>query len=120
MPNRQLTAQELETLSRPLLADVRQRLRVLAGSDNDLLWALRRKLFKELMYDERGKPMQRVALKKAKRAEQENLCALCHETLPAKGSVLDRLQAMDGYTAENTRVLCPTCDTRIQTERGYK
>ena len=120
MPNRQLTTSELKDIARPLLAEIRQRLQAIAGGDDDLLWALRRKLFKELMYDERGKPMQRVALKKAKRADQENLCALCHEPLPAKGSVLDRLEAMDGYTMENTRVLCPNCDTRVQTERGYK
>ena len=101
MPNRQLTTSELKDIARPLLAEIRQRLQAIAGGDDDLL-------------------MQRVALKKAKRADQENLCALCHEPLPAKGSVLDRLEAMDGYTMENTRVLCPNCDTRVQTERGYK
>lgn len=119
MPNRQLTQQELETLARPLLAEVRERLRVLSGGDADLLWALRRKVFKELVYDERGKPMQRVALKKAKREEQRELCALCQQRLPIKGSVLDRLEAMGGYTHENTRILCPQCDTRVQTERRY-
>jgi hypothetical protein len=120
MPNRQLTTEEIQTLAKPLLTEVRQRLIVLSGSDPALLWALRRKLFKELAYDERGKPMSRVALKKAKRREQKNLCALCGATLPLKGAILDRLEAMLGYTSENTRLLCPTCDTAVQTEKGYK
>lgn len=120
MPNRQLTAQELENLARPLLAEVEERLRVLAAGDANLFWALRRKLYKELMYGERGKPMRRVALKKAKRAEQSDRCALCDELLPAKGSVLDRLEAIGGYTPGNTRLLCPKCDVQVQCERGYK
>jgi len=33
--------------------------------------------------------------------------------------VLDRTEAMLGYTAKNTRLLCPTCDERIQGERRY-
>src|SRR5450755_3819032 len=120
MPNRQLSATELQTLARPLLAYVRERLIALAKSDAELLWALRRKLFKELLYDERSKPMQRVALKKLKRKQQNDLCAHCGDQLPEKGAILDRFEAMAGYTPENTRLLCPQCDTTIQTERGYK
>ena len=63
MANRQLSASELESLARPLLEVVRFRIAELAGEDAELLWALRRKLYKELAYDERGKPMQRRALK---------------------------------------------------------
>jgi len=44
-------------------------------------------------------------------------------TTTAKGAesyaVLDRLQGMGGYTAENTRLICKECDTRIQRERRY-
>jgi hypothetical protein len=120
MPNRQLTASELENLARPLLSEVRVRLAALSGGDADLLWALRRKLYKELTYDERKKPMARTALKKQKRKEQNNICALCQTQLPTKGAVLDRLEAMHGYTPGNTRLLCPTCDSEVQTERGYK
>lgn len=119
MPNRRLTAVELETMARPLLLGTRTHLEKLAGGDAELLWALRRKIYKELIYDERGKPMHRVTLKRKKLAEQGGRCLLCSETLPSKGSVLDRLEAMKGYTIENTRLLCPTCDTKIQTERGY-
>jgi len=33
--------------------------------------------------------------------------------------VLDRLEAMPGYTLENTRLLCPECDKKVQTERRF-
>ena len=49
MPNRQLTAEEL-TLANALLADVRARLEALSGGDRELLFAYRRKVFKELTY----------------------------------------------------------------------
>ena len=120
MPNRQLTAEELETLASPLLDKVRAQLVQLSNEDAALHWALRRKLYKELIYDERGKPMFRRALKASKWKEQGGLCHLCQNPLPKKGAVLDRLKAMDGYTSENTRLLCPTCDTAVQTERGYR
>jgi len=120
MFNRQLTAKELINIANPLIAKVREHLIVKSSGDPKLLWALRRKLFKELMYDERGKPMHRVVLKKKKIATQNNKCAYCGKKLPKKGCVLDRLEAMAGYTPENTRVLCPKCDVTLQSERGYK
>ena len=120
MSNRQLSSKELADLFAPLISEVRERLLVLAGDDADLLWALRRKLYKELSYDERGKPAQRRKLKDLKRTEQRNLCPLCNETLPEKYVVLDRLEAMGGYTCENTRLLCTRCDAIVQQERGYK
>jgi ribosomal protein L44E len=106
VPNRQLSSEELEILFAPLLVEVRERLVSLSGGDTELQWALRRKLTKELSYDERGKPMQRRKLKDSKRVEQDNKCPLCHISLAAKYVVLDRLEAMKGYTPENTRLLC--------------
>lgn len=120
MPNRQLTSEELEKLFAPLLFEVRERIISLSGGDKDLQWALRRKLFKELTYDERGKPMQRRKLKEMKRVEQDNKCRQCKESLPANYAVLDRIEAMKGYTLENTRLLCQACATQVQRERGYK
>ena len=120
MPNRQLSSEELEGLFSPFITEVRQRLDNLSRGDKDLLWALRRKLYKELTYDERGKPMQRRKLKELKRAEQDNKCPLCSTSLPLKYVVLDRIEAMKGYTPENTRLLCQACDTRVQQERGYR
>ena len=113
MANRNLTATELADLFAPLLADVRTRMVALAGGDSELHWALRRKLAKELTYDERSKPMQRRALKERKRKAQSGLCTECQEPLLERGAVLDRFEAMKGYTDENTRVICPPCDTRI-------
>lgn len=119
MPNRQLSTVELATLFSPLLAAVRDRLKELSAGDEALLWALRRKLAKELSYDERGKPMHRKALKAFKRGEQGNRCALCACELPEKYVILDRLTAMGGYTKDNTRLLCRECDSRLQAERKF-
>jgi len=119
MPNRQLTKDELQKLAYPLLAEVRGKLQTLSNGDSELLWALRRKITKELGYDERNKPAHRTALKKKKRKEQNDLCAQCARPLPEDGTVLDRLRAMGGYTVENTRVLCPSCDTEIQKNRRF-
>jgi hypothetical protein len=120
MANRQLTKHELENLAHPLLAEIRSKLQRLSGGDAGLLWALRRKITKELGYDERNKPAHRTALKKLKRKEQGGLCALCNASLPNDGSVLDRLEAMGGYTVANTRVLCPACDRDVQKKRGFR
>jgi hypothetical protein len=91
----------------------------LSNGDHALRFALRRKLFKELMYDERSKPMQRRALKRRMIAEQGGRCAICCEVLPERNAVLDRFEAMKGYVASNVRVLCPACDTNEQMKKGY-
>src|SRR5437867_6393153 len=101
MPNRRLTDEELQRLAAPLLREVRAKLEQLSEGDESLLWALRRKLAKELSYDERGKPMQRRKMKEIKRAEQDNKCVVCGTSLPAKYAVLDRIEAMKDYTLEN-------------------
>lgn len=120
MPNRQLTKAELEALFTPLALEVRASLQRLAGDDKELLWALRRKLAKELVYDERSKPNDRRKLKAQKRSEQGGLCAVCTQALPDKYVTLDRYEAMGGYTPANTRLICETCDRKIQHERGYR
>jgi hypothetical protein len=119
MPNRNLTPSELEKAN-DLLASIRERLVALAEGDLQLHFAYRRKIAKELTYDERKKPMQRRMLKLEKRALQRGLCAACGEELPEKYTVLDRLDAIAGYTNENTRLVCETCDRRVQKERGFK
>ena len=102
------------------MAEVREKLTRLAKGDAELHWALRRKLSKELTYDERSKPGDRGKLKAFLRGAQSNKCPECSKVLPEKYAVLDRLEAMKGYTKENTRLICPTCDTKLQRERGYK
>ena len=121
MPTRKLTEEELGRV-RPLLEQVRQSLKDLSGGDSELLFAYRRKLTKELSYDERSKPSQRKTLKRRKLIDQHGKCATCGNPLPpaALGAVLDRLNAMDGYTDANTRLICRDCDITIQRQRGFE
>jgi UTP:GlnB (protein PII) uridylyltransferase len=118
MANRKLTAAELERAN-ALLADVRSKLEVLSQGDKELLFAYRRKIFKELTYDERSKPMVRRMLKLQKWHEQRGLCAICGKELPKKYTVLDRRNAADGYTIQNTRLICQECDVAHQRSKGY-
>lgn len=118
MTNPRLTPAQLDQ-ARELLGEIRAKLRALSGGDNELLFAYRRKVFKELMYDERSKPMARRRLKLLKMAEQKGLCVLCGEALPERGAVLDRAYAVDGYTAENTRLIHASCDETYQASKGY-
>jgi hypothetical protein len=120
MPNRQLTDDERIRLFEPLITEVRTRLKDLSKGDEDLMWAFRRKLTKELGYNERSKPMHRKMLKLKKMAAQKGLCAACRKELPEKGSVLDRFEGMEGYTEQNTRLICAECNVEIQEQRGYK
>ena len=118
MANRQLTAAEL-VLANDLLTEVRAKLQQLAGGDSELLFAYRRKVFKELTYDERSKPMVRRKLKDLKWKQQRGLCALCGKELPEKYTVLDRLSAVDSYTEANTRLIHSECDVAHQASKGY-
>ena len=110
LPGCVLLSREELAQANELLGLVRERLDSLSGGDEDLRWALRRKIYKELTHDERGKPMQRRALKTFKRKEKGGRCAECQGELPKTNVVLDRLEAMKGYTKENTRLLCRDCD----------
>lgn len=118
MPHRRLTPDEL-VKANELLEEIRLRLVTLSGNDRDLLFAYRRKLSKELVYDERSKPMDRRALKKKMAKKQDGLCAVCKNTLPPRYNVLDRFHAPDGYVEANVRLICETCDRKIQAERRY-
>jgi len=81
MANRRLTANELHHAGR-LLDGIRARLDDLSLGDRELLFALRRKVYKELSYDERSKPSVRKRLKVAKLTEQNGICVICGESLP--------------------------------------
>jgi len=120
MPNRQLTSTELEKVFAPFMRGVRDLLGALSKGDEALQWALRRKLAKELSFDERGKPGLRRKLKAAKRIEQDNKCAWCASPLPTEDVILDRLEAMGVYTVANTRLLCRKCDYAAQKERKFR
>ena len=99
---------------------IRNQLDTLAEGDPALLFAYRRKISKELTYDERGKPAVRKALKALLRRKQENRCATCSQPLPSRGAVLDRHEASLGYTEDNTRLICHDCDRKIQENRGFR
>jgi hypothetical protein len=116
--NHQLNAEQLQ-LAWALIKSIRRRLDKLANGDRELRFAFNRKVAKELMFDERGTATERKKLKAAKLAKQRGRCALCRVPLPARGAVLDRKRAADGYTAENTRLLCVACDQRVQQRRRY-
>ena len=118
MTNRQLSKGELEKANE-LLDEIRVRLWKLANDDEELLLAYRRKVYKELTFDERGKPAHRRRLKQRKRKEQGSLCVVCGEPLPEKNAVLDRYKAIDGYTEDNTRLIHQDCDVEIQSSRNY-
>ena len=118
MLNRNLTASELK-LANDLLGEIRERLTKLAGADPLLLFAFRRKIVKELGYDERGKPMVRRQLKALKWAQQHKKCAHCNEDMPLEYSELDRKFAPDGYTPENTELVHATCHQARQAAKSY-
>jgi hypothetical protein len=118
MPNRQLSKEELEN-ARVLLDEIRTRLEVLSLGDKNLLFAYRRKVYKELIYDERDKPGVRRKLKKQKWNQQGGRCAICAKQLPEEYTHLDRFNAADGYTSENTRLIHRECDVSQQRAKGY-
>ena len=115
-----LTDEQIESQFKPLLARFVADLEATA-TDADNLWALRRKMFKTLSYQERGTPVHRRRLKRQKYAEQNGSCAICSEALPINGRYgeLDRLKAEDGYTKENTRLVHNGCHTDDQEKKGY-
>ena len=118
MPNRNLNPGELK-LANELLAEFRERLTSLAAGDPLLLFAYRRKVVKELGYDERGKPAVRAKLKTLKWGQQNGKCAHCGLELPIKYSALDRKNAADGYTVENTELIHGKCHRMRQAAKGY-
>jgi len=74
---------------------------------------------KELSYDERGKPGARKQLKALKWGLQGRKCAHCGEEMPLKNSELDRKNATDGYTEENTELVHHHCHQNRQAAKGY-
>jgi len=118
MANRRLTLEELARVN-VLLDHVRADLAALAGDDRELLFAARRRVVVRLSYDERSTPAERTKLKALKRREQANLCAFCKEPLPEKYAELDRINASDGYTGGNTRLVHHNCHVEDQAAKGY-
>ena len=120
MSNPQLTAEQRKVIFLPLFGRVKVLLEAASGGDQNLKWALNRKLFKELVYLERGKPMQRKALKKQKMKEHAGICALCRRLIqPDDESHLHRTYAPDGYTPRNTQLVHDRCHRQDQKAKKY-
>ena len=83
------------------------------------MWALRRKLAKELVYLERSTPMARRKLKELMFKKQGGVCPMCQEQLPEKGAELDRTEAYLGYTEANVRLVHHHCHVADQASKGY-
>ena len=66
-----------------------------------------------------GKPGARGKLKALKWGQQGGECADCAEELPLKYSELDRKNAADGYTIENTELVHAKCHQLRQAAKGY-
>lgn len=89
-----------------------------AAGDRDLIFQMKRYISKRLEFDERGTPTHRRKLKELMWKKQGGLCAQCKTGLPERGAELDRFKAMDGYTVQNTQLLCHTCHMKVQELRG--
>lgn len=119
MANPQLSQAQFSKANK-LLNKIRKEMKKLASNNPELIFAFRRKIYKELTYDERSKPARRKKLKKKIWKKQAGHCFKCKKKLPKNSGVLDRLRAIDGYTEKNVRLICPRCDRKIQEKRGYK
>lgn len=119
MPNPRLTLEQRNKLFLPLFEKIKAELELLSGGDQNILWALRRKIAKELIYLERGRPVDRRKLQNQKYAEQQGLCAICGERLPERGGELDRFEAFLGYTHSNTRMVHHDCHVADQKKKNF-
>ncbi|MGB8684563.1 MAG: hypothetical protein WCD12_16875 [Candidatus Binatus sp.] len=118
MANRRLSESELKQAHK-LLDFIRERLKKLSSDDPGLLFAFRRKVAKELTYDERSKPMARRRLKALKLKQQNGICPECKERLPETEAELDRKNAIDGYTEANTELIHHECHRKRQSAKIF-
>jgi len=119
MANPLLTEAQRKELYAPLFQRVVEDLKRTAGGDPKVMWAMRRKLAKELVYLERGTPMLRRKLQIQKMKEQQRRCAICGKALPERNAELDRFDAYLGYTPENTRLVHHDCHVEDQKKKNY-
>jgi hypothetical protein len=118
MTNRNLNDEELKS-AHTLLDEIRRKIDMLAGNDSDLRFAYRRKIYKELIYDERLKPMARRKIKIQKFDQQHGKCAHCNGDMTIQYSELDRKNAADGYTIENIELVHAKCHQLRQAAKHY-
>src|SRR5690349_7599004 len=104
MAGPRLTDAQRAKLFAPLFKRVLADLDRISKGDPHLLWALRRKLAKELTYLERSTPTKRKLLKILVWAKQKQKCSICKKALPLKNSELDRKSTVLGYVEGNVRL----------------
>jgi hypothetical protein len=105
-----------------ILEGIRRKLTGMSRGDRELRFALNRSIYKALTYDERGTPAYRRHLKLIKFNDQQGRCAIGREALEPRGrnAELDRFVAVDGYTVENTRLVCHKCHRADQERKKFK
>lgn len=118
MANRRMTTDEIASVME-LFEQVKSSLDDLAKGDQELLFAMRRRLYVRLSYEERNTPAYRTKLKASKLKQQSGKCAICGKSLDLKGSELDRTRAVDGYTEANTRLVHHECHVSDQASKGF-
>ena len=104
---------EVRAKALKILEQTRAEIEAVSSGNSDLRFQLRRYILKRLEFDERGTPTERRRLKALKRKFQRGLCYECAQPLPVKGAELHRLNAAEGYTEANTRLLCRDCHEKI-------
>jgi hypothetical protein len=119
MANYQLTDEQRIQLFAPLFERIKTELNTLSNGDEQLMWALQRKLAKELTYLERGKPATRKKLKAIMWKKQNSNCALCNNPMPQEYSELDRYEACLGYIESNVRLVHHECHKKDQADKNY-
>ena len=105
-------------LAQGIVTELRVRLSQVAAGDQRFLFSLRRYIRIRLEHDERGRPSDRRKVKLAKAIAQRGLCAICGGPIP-KEDELDRLDPEQGYTEENTRLVCHECHRGQQRARNF-
>ncbi len=119
MANPRLTKAQRIDLFKPLFDRIVSDIQALSDGDPNLMWALRRKIAKELVYLERSTPAARNKLKLHMWLKQSGLCAFCNQLMEQKGSELDRLEALHGYIESNVRLVHHECHIKDQASKNY-
>ncbi len=119
MAGPRLTDEQRGKLFAPLFKRVVADLERASGGDAQLLWALRRKLAKELTYLERSTPMKRKLLKTLMWARQKGRCSICKKDMQLKNSELDRKDTILGYVESNVRLVHHECHIEDQARKRY-
>ncbi|MBI2750518.1 MAG: hypothetical protein HYX43_14675 [Burkholderiales bacterium] len=119
MAGPRLTEEQRARLFAPLFKRVIADLQRISRGDSHLLWALRRKLAKQLTYLERSTPTKRKILKALMWGKQKGKCAICKKDMALKNSELDRKDTVLGYVESNVRLVHHECHIEDQARKRY-